>query len=237
MTRSTGEASGACPTGRSALILIVVVGVGSVFAYTKKLPWADPYEVQAVFETAQNLRPKAPVRIAGIQVGEVTKVEHLTDDDPALQADATGDADNPLPDDATSGQQAALVTMTLKRGGPAAARRRDRSSCAPACSWRATCSSTPSPEARTPRPTEEGHTFPVNADLDLGPDRPGPDDAAVRRAGQPADLPRPVRQRPDRVRRRGEAPRALPLVPRRLQVHVDRQRGAAGNRSRTTSRA
>ena len=33
-----------------------------------------------MFETAQNLRPKAPVRIAGVHVGEVTTVEPLSTD-------------------------------------------------------------------------------------------------------------------------------------------------------------
>ena len=71
----------------------------------------DPYEVQAVFANAQNLRPKAPVRIAGINVGEVTSVEHLTMDDPALQAQADAQ-ETPLPEEG-AGQAAALVTMQL----------------------------------------------------------------------------------------------------------------------------
>ena len=95
------------------LVLIVVIGVGSFVAYTKKLPWSDPYEVQAVFETAQNLRPKAPVRIAGVNVGEVTAVEHLTPGDPALQAQADGQQTD-VPDEPGAAQPAALVTMTLK---------------------------------------------------------------------------------------------------------------------------
>ena len=148
------------PNWAIGLILIVVVGVGSVVAYTKKLPWGDPYEVQAVFETAQNLRPKAPVRIAGINVGEVTKVEHLTAGDPALQAQADGQE-----------AHAARRAGRGAGGGPGddGARRRRRcpctrtrsSSCARACSWRATSSSTPSPAARTPRRSDEDHTFPV----------------------------------------------------------------------------
>jgi ABC-type transporter Mla subunit MlaD len=100
------------PNWLIGLILIVVVAVGSVLAYTKQLPWGDPYEVQAVFANAQNLRPKAPVRIAGIDVGEVTAVEHLTADDPALQAQADSQ-ESPLPDQPGDGQAAAIVTMEL----------------------------------------------------------------------------------------------------------------------------
>jgi phospholipid/cholesterol/gamma-HCH transport system substrate-binding protein len=98
------------PNWAIGLILIVVIGVGSVIAYTKNLPWSNPYEIEAVFSNAQNLRPKAPVRIAGVNVGEVTQVEHLTSDDPNYQA-ATGD--DTVPEDGPPGQQAALVTMKL----------------------------------------------------------------------------------------------------------------------------
>jgi phospholipid/cholesterol/gamma-HCH transport system substrate-binding protein len=104
------------PNWAIGLILIVVIAVGSMVAYTKKLPWDNPYEVQAVFETAQNLRPSAPVRIAGVEVGEVTSVEHLASDDPALQT-ATGDEPPALPDDAASAEQAALVTMSIDDAG------------------------------------------------------------------------------------------------------------------------
>jgi phospholipid/cholesterol/gamma-HCH transport system substrate-binding protein len=100
------------PNWAIGLILVVVVGAGSVLAYSKTLPWADPYEVQAVFTTAQNVRTKSPVRIAGVQVGEVTGVESLSSDDPAFQAQADSEQ-NPLPDDAPSGQQGAVVTMKL----------------------------------------------------------------------------------------------------------------------------
>ena len=100
------------PNWLIGLILIVVIAVGSVLAYTKQLPWGDPYEIQAVFANAQNLRPKAPVRIAGVDVGEVTSVEHLTADDPALVAQSDEDT-NPLPNDPASGEAAALVTMQL----------------------------------------------------------------------------------------------------------------------------
>src|SRR5687767_4806286 len=103
------------PNWAIGLILIVVIGVGSVFAYTKKLPWADPHEVQAVFETAQNLRPKAPVRIAGVNIGEVTKVEPLTNDSPQLTAQAGGEGE--VPEEEGEAQSAALVTMTIKDEG------------------------------------------------------------------------------------------------------------------------
>jgi ABC-type transporter Mla subunit MlaD len=91
------------------LILIVFIAVGSFLAYTKKLPWTHGYEIKAVFTTAQNVRLKSPVRIAGVNVGEVTGVEHLTSNDPSYAA-ATGNAAKP-PRDQAAGQQASIVTM------------------------------------------------------------------------------------------------------------------------------
>lgn len=59
-------------TGVLALILIIVL---SYFAYTKELPWADEgYTVTATFEDATTVRETNPVRIAGVNVGEVLTV-------------------------------------------------------------------------------------------------------------------------------------------------------------------
>ena len=63
------------PNWGMALIAIVLIAIGVAWAFTKKLPWSDPYEVQAVFPSAQNMRTDSPVRIAGVNVGKVTKVE------------------------------------------------------------------------------------------------------------------------------------------------------------------
>lgn len=58
------------------LILVVVIAVGSVLAYTKELPWTDRFKVHAIFPSAQTVRASAPVRIAGVNVGEVSDVDH-----------------------------------------------------------------------------------------------------------------------------------------------------------------
>ena len=78
------------------LIAIVATLLGLYLAFTKSIPLVSGggYEVKAVFEDAQTLRPKSPVRVSGVEVGEVTKVEHLTDEN--------GD-----------GQDAAMVTMEV----------------------------------------------------------------------------------------------------------------------------
>jgi virulence factor Mce-like protein len=60
---------------RAGVIAIVLLAVGCWFGFTKSNPFADPYEFDAVFRTANNLKPNSPVRIAGLDVGKVTSVE------------------------------------------------------------------------------------------------------------------------------------------------------------------
>ena len=58
------------------LIILIIIGVLSVLAYTKDLPFTSHgYEVTATFENATTLRADSPVRIAGVNVGKVTSVE------------------------------------------------------------------------------------------------------------------------------------------------------------------
>jgi phospholipid/cholesterol/gamma-HCH transport system substrate-binding protein len=68
------------PNAVVGLIFLGLVFVAFYYAFTKTLPvpWTgNQYEVKAVFPNAQNLLPKSPVRIAGINVGQVTEVEPL----------------------------------------------------------------------------------------------------------------------------------------------------------------
>ena len=61
-------------------LAVVLLAIGSYLAYVKELPWSSPgYEVSATFENAATLRETAPVRIAGVNVGEVTSVEPAGD--------------------------------------------------------------------------------------------------------------------------------------------------------------
>jgi phospholipid/cholesterol/gamma-HCH transport system substrate-binding protein len=45
------------------------------FGFSKSNPFANPYELHAMFRDVQSLKPKSPVRIAGVEVGKVTKIE------------------------------------------------------------------------------------------------------------------------------------------------------------------
>jgi ABC-type transporter Mla subunit MlaD len=109
------------PSWVIGLVLVVVIAIASVLAFTKELPWGNAYEVRAVFASAQNLRTDSPVRIAGVNVGKVTKVEPLTG---AESEEVTAQADSNLTAQTSGGeqppttgpapvQQAALVTMEL----------------------------------------------------------------------------------------------------------------------------
>jgi phospholipid/cholesterol/gamma-HCH transport system substrate-binding protein len=76
---------------RAGVIALVVIVVAAYFGFTKANPFENPYQLHAVVRDAQNLKPGAPVRIAGVQVGKVTGVES-----------------------AEAGESAARVTMELR---------------------------------------------------------------------------------------------------------------------------
>ena len=81
------------------VIAITLTVVGFYLAFAKSIPFTgDGYTIRATFQDAQNIRTKSPVRISGVEVGKVTEVEHLTDED--------GD-----------GLDAAVVTMTIEDEG------------------------------------------------------------------------------------------------------------------------
>jgi phospholipid/cholesterol/gamma-HCH transport system substrate-binding protein len=75
-----------------ALALVVVV-ILAFFSFTKDVPFTRPFQVQATFADAQNVGLGSPVRIAGVEVGKVSKVES-----------------------AGEGSDASVVTMKLKDG-------------------------------------------------------------------------------------------------------------------------
>ncbi len=62
---------------RNALILVALVIVGTYLAWTKSIPFTPQYEVKAVFENSANIRKDSPVRIAGVNVGEVVSTRRV----------------------------------------------------------------------------------------------------------------------------------------------------------------
>jgi virulence factor Mce-like protein len=64
---------------RAGVLALVVIGLGTFFGFTKQNPFANPYELHAVFDSTNRLQERSPVRIAGVNVGKVTGVESLGD--------------------------------------------------------------------------------------------------------------------------------------------------------------
>jgi len=65
---------------KAGLVGVMLIVLATYFAFSKANPFKDPYELKAVFRTANNISPKiSPVRIAGVNVGKVKSVEPLDD--------------------------------------------------------------------------------------------------------------------------------------------------------------
>src|SRR5256714_10756309 len=79
---------------KAGLLAAVVILVFSFFGFSRYNPFAHPYKLHATFQSANNLQPKSPVRIAGVDVGKVTDVEPIS-----------------------SGSGAARVTMEIDKKG------------------------------------------------------------------------------------------------------------------------
>jgi phospholipid/cholesterol/gamma-HCH transport system substrate-binding protein len=88
------------PPLRAGVIGLVVVLLGTYLAFTKQIPFTPEREISAVFRTSNLVGERSPVRIAGVDVGKVVRVERYEDtdlakvtmtlaDDTAVHADAT----------------------------------------------------------------------------------------------------------------------------------------------------
>jgi phospholipid/cholesterol/gamma-HCH transport system substrate-binding protein len=85
----------------AAVVVVAVLAV--TLAFTKELPFGDAHELKGVFSTSQSIRVGSPVRTAGIEVGEVVEVEHLSQGADDAGSDEPG--------------AAALVTMEIDDAG------------------------------------------------------------------------------------------------------------------------
>lgn len=61
----------------AGLLVAVLSAAAFFFAFTQLNPFASPFEVSAVFPSANNIKPKSPVRIAGVNVGKVKRIERV----------------------------------------------------------------------------------------------------------------------------------------------------------------
>jgi ABC-type transporter Mla subunit MlaD len=60
---------------RAGLLAIVLIAVATYFSFSKNLPFSGPFQLKAVFANGETVGVRSPVRIAGVDVGKVTKVE------------------------------------------------------------------------------------------------------------------------------------------------------------------
>jgi phospholipid/cholesterol/gamma-HCH transport system substrate-binding protein len=112
---------------KAGVLTLVVIAVASYFGFTRANPFADPFELKAVVRDAQNLKPGAPVRIAGVDVGRVTQIE-AADEGRAAATVAMELRDDALPihDDATLDIRSRILLegnffVDLSPGSPSAA--------------------------------------------------------------------------------------------------------------------
>ena len=83
------------------LVLLGVLVVVTYLGFTKHIPFTHGFQVKAVFNTANSLRPNSPVRIAGVNVGKVKKIERYGDSDASVVTMEVTDAGLPIHKDAT----------------------------------------------------------------------------------------------------------------------------------------
>src|SRR5215210_5606637 len=92
---------GGVSTVTVGLVALVVTVAAVYLGFTKSIPFRSHYEVKAAFKSANNLRTASPVRIAGVEVGKVTKVERARKgDNGALVTMQIQDKGRPLHEDA-----------------------------------------------------------------------------------------------------------------------------------------
>ncbi|MEA2220105.1 MAG: phospholipid/cholesterol/gamma-HCH transport system substrate-binding protein [Solirubrobacteraceae bacterium] len=85
-------------------VLIVLAVIVTYLAFAKDVPFVnEPYVVKAAFRDSAGIKPHSPVRIAGVEVGEVTQVQHTRPGaQSAVVTMAIHDAGRPVRADATA---------------------------------------------------------------------------------------------------------------------------------------
>ena len=94
-------------TGRSpvavGLIALTIVAALTYLGFTKDVPFlGKPFEIEAVFESSNSIRANSPVRIAGVNVGKVSRVEPQAGGDGAVVVMSIDDDGLPIHRDATA---------------------------------------------------------------------------------------------------------------------------------------
>jgi ABC-type transporter Mla subunit MlaD len=74
--RKKKRGAGMNPVTAGAIAFVVIAAFVFV-AFTQFNPFHNPYELKATFKSANNIQVNSPVRIAGVEVGKVRKVEPI----------------------------------------------------------------------------------------------------------------------------------------------------------------
>jgi phospholipid/cholesterol/gamma-HCH transport system substrate-binding protein len=61
-------------------LVIVIVAVAAYLVFSNDIPFTRSFQVKVVVPNAANVKAKSPVRIAGVNVGQVQSVEHIGDE-------------------------------------------------------------------------------------------------------------------------------------------------------------
>jgi ABC-type transporter Mla subunit MlaD len=59
---------------RTGIVVLVILAIVIYFGFTKAIPFKHGFRLHAVFPSALNIKPKSPVRVAGVDVGKVTSI-------------------------------------------------------------------------------------------------------------------------------------------------------------------
>ena len=60
---------------KAGAIALIIICAAVYLGFTKAIPFKSHHEIRAAFRNSNNIRLNSPVRIAGVEVGKVTKVE------------------------------------------------------------------------------------------------------------------------------------------------------------------
>ncbi|MEA2450590.1 MAG: phospholipid/cholesterol/gamma-HCH transport system substrate-binding protein [Thermoleophilaceae bacterium] len=72
-----GRGGGGMSPAKAGIIALIVIVVLTFEGFTRYNPFRSPFELKATFNSVNNLQPKSPVRIAGVNVGVVKDVQPL----------------------------------------------------------------------------------------------------------------------------------------------------------------
>src|SRR4051794_36218182 len=62
---------------KAGIIALFLVAILTFFGFTRYNPLKQPFQLKAAFQSANNLQKSSPVRIPGVNIGKVKKVEAI----------------------------------------------------------------------------------------------------------------------------------------------------------------